>query len=556
MQRRENKNIEHVRVSVRAAMFKFYPEMIYGWTDEDKDSLERHKELLTQFMYNLCNDENCPYWFHAIIHDSDYCVPELHKPKTLKPEVLKKMTPQERDIYNHKLEEQRQQYITKVIHYFWNPQLEKIHLHIEVLTKTGKATDIQVILNYFRKMGLRLREDADTIGLRSGWIQKLDKQKKAHIKMMVYHTHETDEAKADGKHEYSREEVFTNIDFSTLSEWYQIYDSVLSHKHENDGFEVKNLARDAGRHIMKYRQTFLDFWHSEKVPYCIGIQSKYRNYAKEEFDIGVSEFMESKESLDRVRCSIFINGDGMTGKTFTSELALKVLGFKVISVGCGSGKFDNVRPSHDGLVISDKSLPDPFDVADNKPVFLHRRNSGDPLFLGQWVIITYNGTFWQYVDSVYSKASWYGNPHAMDALHSRFYCLDVNNFQNRQLWLNPDRNHKNPVTGSLEWRGNQETVQIRHTMLKEFMDTYNSLILNYNPELQDNSNLPAMLSGFYGAVPNTVQGKILPPSAFGLSVPIIPKPYLVHSLPVSTSVPAPASSAIGDFLNDFIQLPC
>lgn len=537
MAKKTNLNFEHVRIQSRAIAMKIYPEMLSGFTDaKDLEDVKKIKKICSDFLTAVVSVSDCPYWIHAIIHDSDFCVPELHKPKSKKPDELKKMSEKEREKYIKDYKEKMAQYDAKRISYFWNPQLEKIHIHMEIITQSGNATDLQTMINYLSKFGLNIREKEDTIGFMSGWVQKLNMKNKAHISVMVYHTHETDAAKLDGKYKYQRSDVFTNIPEYMLKRWYDVYFNCISKSEKASEFDFSEKAYQLGRNIRTERKSFAEYWRPENIPEIICSDLRVRGYAQQRYNDGISDYMKSVDKDNGIlRCAIFIGGKGKLGKTVTSSLTLQRLGFSVFEVGTGTGKFDDLSPSHDAIVADDTSFPGIFDLADNRVAKLTRRHSGNPIFLGQWLVITYNGSFWEYLDNCYSNANWYGNPSAMDALHSRFYCLDVDTNNHNRLYLDLAHNCKDE-NGLPGFRGNPDELAARNQMLFTFMTLYNELILSYHPELQDK----------YG-IQNLLGNMCRDSSKNNASV----------SAPASVVTPGCAASAalLQNFLDEFVQLP-
>lgn len=530
MSKKSNLKIEHVRVQVRAIMLKIYPEMIDGFPDLpecNQQDIQIQKQYCLKLLEKIVSDSDSPYWIHSIVHDSD-----SHKPEIKKPSKKAK-------------EEEKQEYISKQIYYFWNPELEKIHIHVELITKSGNPTDINTMFNYLAKFGLKIRKEADTIGLMSGWIQKLNMRNKAHIAMMVYHTHETEQAVLDGKHKYDRSEVYTNIPENVLKNWYDIYFNTMQKSEKASEFDYAKKAYQLGRNIKTEKKGFTEFWRPENIPEIICSDSKKRQYALQRYMDGLTDFNKDPEKDSGIlRCSIFIGGEGQLGKSVTSALTLRKLGFSVFEVGNGTGKFDELLPSYDAIVADDTSFPAIFDLGDNKIAKLTKRHSGNPLFFGQWVIITYNGTFWDYLDNCYSNANWYGNPSSMDALHSRFYCLDVDTKNHNRLYLDLAHNCKDS-NGLPHFRGNPDELAARNQMLYTFMTVYNELILNYHPEQQDKYGIQNLL------------GDMCRDSSQKTATGPTPAPAPAPGCAASAALLQTNSQkqVFDNFLDDFIQLP-
>lgn len=142
------------------------------------------------------------------------------------------------------------------------------------------------------------------------------------------------------------------------------------------------------------------------------------------YKMGADEYLQSDVGINNVRCCIFIQGAKDLGKTHNSSLALRSLGLNVLEIDGGkTGKFDNLTTDTGGLVVSDTGLSDYFACLDDKFCYLYRRNCNNPLWCGKYLIITFNGTFDQYM-STFAHDMWDSDNMTFErkeALKSRLY---------------------------------------------------------------------------------------------------------------------------------------
>lgn len=119
-----------------------------------------------------------------------------------------------------------------------------------------------------------------------------------------------------------------------------------------------------------------------------------------------------------VRLCIFISGPPNTGKTYAAEHS--VPGSHLRVGGGGTGKFDNLSPSTNAIIVDDdvcdKNL---LILTDNYNCRIYKRGKDNPLWTGNYFIVTSNSTFdeWLYKCGVDSD-EW-------DAIHSRFYICEI-----------------------------------------------------------------------------------------------------------------------------------
>lgn len=105
------------------------------------------------------------------------------------------------------------------------------------------------------------------------------------------------------------------------------------------------------------------------------------------------------------------------------------MGKSVLSVGGGgSGKFDNLRPDHDCIIIDDDVCPNMLNMCDNKICHAYRRNKNNPVWAGGFLIITSNLDFEEFARRCGLKTRDLRDIKIpqFEALETRFLCVKSN----------------------------------------------------------------------------------------------------------------------------------
>ena len=409
---------------------KIYPEYI-GMNEKafPRNIISTHMSDVLHHFTDLCTDSGLSV--HAIIHDEDTSIQnriDLPKHKALHAHVL---------IFADK------------------------RFHMSAVLNAMAAANIDVDDAHYNNFMLDVR-----------WP---DKRKREHVRTIVYHTHETQEAKDKQKHVYSRDKAITNIALDTLAAYYTEFFTMMDHVNgalkermklaSLDRFQKANINQRA----LEYGQTgadFDDFWFNE-MHALVRTHDDVHKSALQHYARGLRTYLEGPASLQNIRCAIFINGDADGGKTYNSIVACKQLVGNCYDVDSGkTGKFDDLRNTHKSMVVSDTSLPDILAAADNKFVRLYRRNENNPVWSGQYLIITYNGSLDDYLDKFYLDS--HGkrmSESRRKAIHSRFYeCI----LSDGVLKL------VHPST-----RGDADTQHARNVMFSDFYKAFTASLSTY-----------------------------------------------------------------------------
>ena len=460
--RRKNKTgFTHIHQESRSFWFKFYAEQCgYVAPTSDGQSVPisapnvneqfKQTQILRNTLANIvANTSPDKYCMHAAVHYAD------------------KVAPNETQ--------------------FWAPSIEKPHAHLLIWlpekSHTGNrsgATRLNTILNYLSQFGLIYRPEYDTELLLNHGVERVDLRQKRHFNAVVYHSHETDEAQDEGKHRYDRKEMITNLSSEELNAMYDYYFSSISRVGKHDAEYYENEAFELGKNTIlttTEHRTFEEWFYS--IPFKQRTETLRRQWERS-YLYGQKTAIEDPAHKKQIRCFIFINGGPDAGKTHTTQLTLTKLVGRTYSVSSGkTGKLDNLEPTHKAIDVSDNSIPDLLALADNVTVPAYRRNSGNPYFTGQYLVVSFNGSLDDYLDRFYGDICTdadRANPDGTrSAFHSRcFECV----LKDGKL---------DCVSPSL--RGTESDIRARTTLFLNFVDEFERQIQTYNPSSIDKMSI-------------------------------------------------------------------
>lgn len=313
----------------------------------------------------------------------------------------------------------------------WKVATLKRHYHMIVRqTDSTKRERIKKILD---SLHVVFRQDIDDSLLINHGIETVND----FTNYAVYLTHDTKKAKEDGKANYDVSEIISNL---TIDEIKQIRDGYtrLSESIEKvTPSKLAELDRDAfnlGKELKNFNS-----WYKAQ-PFSVRSNAKIKTI-KESYDLGVETRFEENRKLNRL--CIYIQGDPNTGKTYAAEKALAGKQILLLNGG-GTGKFDRLRPDHEAIIVDDDICPNLLNMSDNYMCRAYRRNSNNPVWAGQYFIVTSNLSFTEWLVSCGIKVSklatanynMHQNKHYA-AMLSRFFvcCLTQNNDAHNQLTL-------------------------------------------------------------------------------------------------------------------------
>lgn len=339
----------------------------------------------------------------------------------------------------------------------WAVAAVKPHWHVIVrCTDRTKRVKVNTVLN---TLGIHYRPGLDdelwtdhgveTVGNFTGYA--------------MYLTHETEEAIRDAKERYDVSEIISNL---TPEEVEQIRAGYIrvSENRKVTAMELVSLDKEA--YDLGYAMGNFSEWY-DRQPFNVRSNAKMKTI-RESYIRGVDARVEQHTEL--VRLCIYIQGAGNVGKSYNAKVALqdkRILPVK----GGGTGKFDNLRPDHEAIIIDDDVCPNLLNMTDNYVCRAYRRQSNNPVWAGKYFIVTSNKSFEQWCTDcgiqVLDECS-----HETDtfrALKSRFFICEIRNNGGAHLSM---------VSPSL--RGSAEAQAERRKMFEDFISRFNASIRLYD----------------------------------------------------------------------------
>lgn len=365
----------------------------------------------------------------------------------------------------------------------WVKSCEKMHFHMLVegvpcgKDKKKRQFTVNAIL---RDLGVVFRPGIDDKLWENRGVETLND----FSGYALYATHETPKAKQNGlKFEYDLETMWANGLYSPKdSTFLKTCEGIMVSNLTLE--EVKEVREGYTRLNLHKRVTFEDLEGLDKelfelgkaygdidtyidnLPFSVRSHCKMRTL-KESYDRGLSRRLEEDLANNKnlLRLCVFVQGQTGTGKTYG---ALKALSDKrVLTVGGQkTGKFDNLKPSTQAIVIDDDTLPNALQMSDDYPCRAYRRNSNNPVWCGDYLIITSNLTFDEWL-----KSCGFSNPTHLKAMHERFFICHIESVLNKNaLWCD-----------EIVKRGTAEKVQMLVDKFTDFQEKYNESLASYRP---------------------------------------------------------------------------
>lgn len=292
---------------------------------------------------------------------------------------------------------------------FWLPSIEKPHYHIIVRALDGKRPRVRQVLD---ALGIVYRPIVD----KSLWENHGVETCKKYTHMAVYLTHDTEDAINDGKEQYELEELVSNL---TIEEIRQIREGYTRVSESLEKVTPRMLAElDEAAYKLGYELGDFDAWYGSQT-FNVRSNAKMRT-VRESYDRGINKRLESGERVARL--CVFIQSPENKGKSHAARYALEKLGKRYLDVsGQGTGKFDNLKVTHDAIIVDDDACGKHLlNLADTTYTRVYRRNKNNPVWAGDYLIVTSNLSFddWLWTCGIYDKAQ-------VRAARSRFYICEL-----------------------------------------------------------------------------------------------------------------------------------
>ena len=354
----------------------------------------------------------------------------------------------------------------------WKSAVVKPHYHIIVRFINDKmrmrVKQILESLHIYFRQGvddvLILNHGLETVGKFAGYA--------------MYLTHETEEAVRDAKELYAISEIVSNM---TVDEIEQIREGYVRVSEKRKITNEELIALDKEAYKLGYELKNFDSWYNGQ-PFNVRANTKMRTI-KESYERGSENRLNEDDAV--IRLSIYIQGAGNLGKTYTSLKALKSLSIDEVYTigGGGTGKFDKLRCDHQAVVVDDDLCPNLLNMADNKMCHVYKRNKNNPIWSGNHLIITYNEDFETYAQNCGIKTtkeaivSGYRvnvESDSYKALLSRFFICEIVTDENTGV--------AHLACRSVSKRGTEEEQKKRLKMFIDFQEKFNEFIKDYQPK--------------------------------------------------------------------------
>lgn len=341
----------------------------------------------------------------------------------------------------------------------WDVAKEKPHFHL--IIKARSSHDVFRVRDMLARLGIAFRPGLDTTLLENRALETVGN----YSAYAMYLTHDTPQAQLENKFPYDVGRIVSNL---TPDEVRQIRDGFTrTYEHKkltpDELAGLDGYAFELGKRLGDFAEWYNGLTFAERS------SAKMRTI-KESYFRGVEDRLRADAYM--LRCCIYIRGDGNTGKTYTSEKTMREMGRSVLSVGGGgSGKFDNLLPSHGCILVDDDICPNLLNMADNKLCHAYRRQQNNPVWAGDYLIITSNLSFEDFCERCGLKVKDLKGNHTKqyEALRTRFFfCEMIRREDGLRL-----------VCREASTRGTPEEQRKRGEMFREFWTRFNELIKGY-----------------------------------------------------------------------------
>lgn len=358
---------------------------------------------------------------------------------------------------------------------FWRPSTEKPHYHI-ILRMTKRTGRIRVKAA-LEMLGVAFREGLDDNLL----AEKACETTKNFSAYTNYLTHETEQAILDGKHLYPVSDIISNLqEFEIM----QIRDGYVRPSAKRKLTQEELIALDKEAYDTGYALKDFNAWY-DSLNFNVRSNAKIK-VVRESYYRGIEA--KIKEHIPIVRLCVFIQGPPNTGKTYATSHSID--GECLNVSGGGSGKFDNLKASHSGIIIDDDICPNLLNMSDNYICRAYRRNQNNSVWAGSYLIVTSNLPFLEWLEECHCKVFNIINsckPYEwQDALQRGFLTDQAKALLSRFYIckLVPQSDGTNRlICDHVSDRGSIEEQTIRCNMFVNFQYRFNNTIRNYIPRL-------------------------------------------------------------------------
>lgn len=384
----------------------------------------------------------------------------------------------------------------------WAPSIEKRHYHLII----RGLHDYQFqVLSMLRRLGIVFRPKIDD----KLWQNKGVETVGNYSQYALYLTHETDKALANGsKFTYDLETMWKNGEATTFTDAYLnsceglivANMSLESLKEIRNGYirvnrKYTKLSIDEKRAIddelfnLGYNFGNFDEWLNNQ-DFVVRADTKRKVY-EESYARGAEHRRAEMEANRQVinRVCVFIEGASGTGKSYASLGALKQFNLKVLTVeGGGTGKFDHLKADTNAMLVNDDIIPNALNICDDKVCRAYKRQNNNPLWTGEWIIVTYNKSFHEWIQDCGIK-----NEEQIKAMRERFFrCHMVEHGGKYYVELDADKDNYSGL--AIPTRGDAQKIQTLVDKFGNFQEEFNKISSSYVKASSDKLDLSKLNS--------------------------------------------------------------
>lgn len=360
----------------------------------------------------------------------------------------------------------------------WLPAAEKPHYHILIRFLHGRRCKLGGVLS---KLGVHFRAGLDDDLFRHHGVEA-----PCHFtEYVVYLMHETKKARAEGQTPYDITEFVSNLPAEDIQKIVDDYNAVAdADQNKNALFwaQLDHTAYALGQGLNDY-----DDWYNS-LSFDIRCNPKMKTVSESYFR-GIRDRAEDPQKGQVTRLCVFIQGPPNCGKTYGAMYALQQLGVRYLKVeGGGTGRFDNLSASHDGIIISDDIVPNLLNLSDNYITQVYRRTKNNPYWCGHYFIVTSNLSFKEWLIQCgydHNLGTFdYPQYEHHDALWSRFFICTIKKDGTLKL-------------KSYSQRGSNDEQEERIRMFMAFADQYDQCAQKYRSMKHDLLDITTLLGERY-----------------------------------------------------------
>lgn len=269
----------------------------------------------------------------------------------------------------------------------FEPAKNKPHAHI--LDRRANPKDRRKVSTFLNALGITFRPGLDDDIWKNRGVERIQDMGAA----VAYLTHETPEAEKAGKYIYDRDRIISNLDPDEINQLREGYLRIVPNTRRVDlktQAELAQMAYEFG-YTGKLWEEF-----EASLPFVLQKGQTYNLYLRK-YEEGLTKRMEEKQAINRL--AIFIQGAPNCGKTYGARETILQMGLSLFVVhgGTKTAKLDNLKESHEAILVDDATLPDLLGMTDNRAIGVYKRQRGVPWWCGSLLVICSNKSIDDYL---------------------------------------------------------------------------------------------------------------------------------------------------------------